>query len=39
MQGDEVISTNEEKARVLTTTFFPSLLAAMSPEQKRIEYA
>ena len=39
MQGDEVISTDAEKVRVLTTTFFPSLPAMTSPEQERIEHA
>ena len=38
-QGDEVISTDAEKARVLTTIFFPSLPAATSPVQERIEHA
>ena len=38
MQGDEVISTDAKKARVLTTTFFPSLPTATSLEQERIEH-
>ena len=38
VQGDDVTSIDEEKARVLTTTFFPSFLAATSPKQERIEY-
>ena len=38
-QGDEVISTDAEKARVLTTTFFPSLPAVTSPAQERVEHA
>ena len=39
VQGDIVISTDEEKAQVLTTTFFPSLPIATSPTQKTIEHA
>ena len=39
VQGDEVISTDTEKVRVLTTTFFPSLPAVTSLEQERIEHA
>ena len=39
MQGDEVISTDEEKDQMLTTTFFSPLPAATSPKQERIEHA
>ena len=39
VQGDTVISTDEEKAQVLTTTFFPSLPTVMSPTQETIEHA
>ena len=39
VQGDTVISTDEEKAQVLTTTFFPSLPTATSRTQETIEHA
>ena len=34
-----MISIDAEKARVLTTTFFPSFPVATSPVQERIEHA
>ena len=38
-QGNEVISTDEEKARVLSTTFFPSLPPTTEPEHETLEHA
>ena len=39
VQGDTVISTDEEKAQVLTTIFLPSFPLAINPTQKTIEPA
>ena len=38
-QGNEVISTDEEKARVLSTTFFHSLPPTTELEHETLEHA
>ena len=38
-QGDEVISIDEEKARVLLTIFFPSLPPTTEPKHQTLEHA